>query len=364
MNNRQRTTGNYLRRCFQFLFAAASTLILFVAPGPQNIAAQNSSAQNQLSKTKIASPHEPPPYWAFVVNPPVSASDAKAKPADTTLLHVPDSEATFTVAQTQDFFKPPDWHPSDHPTMPDVVSVGRAPDVFACGYCHLPNGQGRPENASLAGLPAHYIVRQLADFKRGLRKSSEPKHGPTTAMIAVGTKANDKEGKAAAAYFSQLKPKPWIRVVETDTVPKTHVAGWMLIATKGSADNNNEEMEPIGERIIETPENLERTELRDDHSGFIAYVPVGSIKKGRVLATTGSGGKTSRCANCHGRDLKGNGNIPAIAGRSPSYIVRQLYDIQKGARAGSIAQQMKPIVTGLTIDDMLSIAAYTASLHP
>jgi len=74
--------------------------------------------------------------------------------------------------------------------------------------------------------------------------------------------------------------------------------------------------EPIGLRIIETPENLERTELRDDASGFIAYVPVGSIKKGESLVRTGDSGKTVPCASCHGESLKGAGNAPPIAGRS------------------------------------------------
>jgi cytochrome c553 len=123
-------------------------------------------------------------------------------------------------------------------------------------------------------------------------------------------------------------------------------------------------MEPIGQRIIETPENLERTELRDDTSGFTAYVPVGSLKKGKALVTTGGAGKTMPCATCHGADLKGLGNVPSIAGRSPSYIVRQLYDIQGGARAGAATELMQPPVAKLTLDDMVSIAAYTASLHP
>ena len=159
--------------------------------------------------------------------------------------------------------------------MPEIVAHGKAPGVFACGYCHLPNGQGRPENASLAGLPEAYIIQQLADFKNGRRKSSEPRHTPTIAMIAKESQSEGKEVRVAAEYFAALKPRPWIRVVETDTVPKTHVAGWMLVQSEGG------EKEPIGERIIETPENLERTELRDDHSGFVAYVPVGSIKKER-----------------------------------------------------------------------------------
>lgn len=311
------------------------------------------AAQNPVGTKAL---REPPPYWAYALNPPATAPAAAQTP-DPTLLHVPGSEAAFTVEQTRNFFSPPDWHPAEHPAMPEIVSHGRAPDVFACGYCHLPNGEGRPENSSLAGLPVPYMVQELADFKSGLRKSSEPKHGPTAAMIAYETKANGKEIQAAAEYFSALKPKPWIRVVETDVVPTTHVAGWMLVRSGGAA------MEPIGARIIETPENLERTELRDDHSGFIAYVPVGSIKKGEALAN-GTSSKTLRCATCHGPGLRGQGKVPALAGRSPSYIVRQLYDIQSGARTGAAVHVMKPVVIKMTIDEMEDLAAYTASLNP
>jgi len=46
------------------------------------------------------------------------------------------------------------------PPMPRIVAHGRD-DAWACAYCHLPNGQGRPENAPLAGLPAAYIVEQV-----------------------------------------------------------------------------------------------------------------------------------------------------------------------------------------------------------
>lgn len=317
---------------------------------------QNPVAQNPIAGTKAASLHEPPPGWAYAINPPTEPSDAPSTP-DSTPRHVPDSEAVFTKAQTLNLFRPPEWHPEEHPAMPDIVSRGREPDVYACGYCHLPNGQGRPENSSLAGLPAAYIVQQLADFKSGSRKSSEPRHGPTSAMITYETKATEKEIQSAAEYFSALKPRPWIRVVETDSVPKTHVAGWMLVASDGG------ESEPIGGRIIETPENLERTELRDDHSGFIAYVPVGSIKKGEALAN-GASSKTLRCATCHGRDLKGKDKVPSLAGRSPSYLVRQLYDIQSGARRGAAVHVMKPVVTKLTIDEMAALAAYAASLNP
>ncbi len=338
-------------------------------PVEQNPAAP--AAAQHVASVNASSSNEPPPYWAFAINPPTDAA-APAKAPDATPRHVPGSTTAFTAAQVSDMFRPPDWHSADHPPMPEIVSRGRAPDVFACGYCHLPNGQGRPENSSLAGLPEAYIVQQLADFKSGLRKSSEPRHAPTSAMIAYETKANQKEIQAAAEYFSALKPRPWIRVVETDTVPRTHVSGWMLVAddlTKNDSANDNPTKnngggtEPIGTRIVETPENLERTELRDDHSGFIAYVPVGSIRKGEALVS-GNSSKTLQCATCHGRDLKGKGKAPRLAGRSPSYLVRQLYDIQHGARAGVAVRQMKPAIAGLTVDDMAAIAAYIGSLNP
>jgi cytochrome c553 len=331
----------FLRTLTPHVVASAAAVIAMFGVGAQ--------AQNARP------PHDPLPYWAYVVNPPPAAA-SEAPAAGDTPLHVPGSDAAFTRAQVKDMYAPPDWHASGHPAMPEIVGRGRAPQVFACGYCHLPNGQGRPENASLAGLPAAYITQQLTDFKNGLRKSSEPKHGPTSAMVQIGSAANEKEAQAAAAYFSGLKPTPWIRVVETDTVPKTHVAGWMLVA------NDPVEMEPIGQRIIETPENLERTELRDDHSGFIAYLPKGSIQKGEALAN--GSGRMLRCSTCHGRDLKGKGKTPALAGRSPSYIVRQLCDIQSGARTGPDVHRMKPVVAKLTVDDMLALAAYVASLQP
>src|SRR5207248_7793342 len=104
--------------------------------------------------------------------------------------------------------------------------------------------------------------------------------------------------------------------------------------------------------------------LRDARSGFIVYVPMGSIKKGEALVTTGGGGKTVQCGACHGADLKGLGPVPGLAGRSPSYLVRQLYDMQQGARKGLWTELMKPVVAKLSEEDMLNIAAYTASRMP
>jgi cytochrome c553 len=282
----------------------------------------------------------------------------KPPPDDGTLRRVPDSDAAFTLTQLRDLFFAPDWHPGDHPPLPSVVSRGRKPDVFACGMCHRADGPGGPENSSLAGLPKAYIIEQMADFKSGARKSSVPERLPPQLMASLSRAATDAEVESAAAYFSALRPRAIIRVVETDTVPKTRVAGWHLAAVEGGGT------EPIGRRIIEVPEDLERFVSRDARSRFIAYVPVGSIRKGRALATDGGGGTTVQCGTCHGPDLKGLGPIPGIAGRSPSYFVRQLYDFQHGARAGAGSALMKPTVEKLTASDMLSLAAYAASLRP
>jgi cytochrome c553 len=304
-----------------------------------------------------------PPAWAYaIVTPPPAPAGAAAAPAaapDTSKKTLPGSTLSFTLTEIRNGFGPADWFPGDHPTMPEVVAKGRQPDVRACSLCHYPNGKGRPENAGVAGLPVSYFIQQMHDFRDGKRKSGEPRKANTNAMIAIAKGMTDEEIKAAAEYFGSIKWTPWIRVVETNTVPKTRIAGGMYLRVEGEAT------EPLGMRIIETPENVEHTEaLRDPRSGFIAYAPPGSVKKGEALVTTGGNGKTVACGVCHGADLRGMGPVPALAGRSPSYTARMMYDMQSGARNGEWAALMKPVVAKLTDEDFVSIAAYVASRMP
>ena len=252
----------------------------------------------------------------------------------------------------------PDWHPGDHPEMPEIVKMGREPQVWACGYCHTPTGAGRPENASIAGLPANYIKQQVLAFKNGERPGSEPKRGPQNNMILLVKDISDAEIGQAAAYFSSLKPQTFMKVVEAETVPKTIVVGAILAKAPGGGT------EPIGNRIIEVPEELERFENRDARTPYEVYVPVGSLKRGAELANTGGGGKTQQCFICHGPGLKGMADIPRLAGRSPSYLMRQLYDVKNGGRTGASTALMKIVVANLDNDDMLALSAYIASLEP
>ena len=294
------------------------------------------------------------PIWAY---PVPQVMPAPSKPDDTVQKKVPGSKAHFTEAGVNDRFNVPDWFPKDHPPLPDVVAHGRKPQVFACGYCHLPNGQGRPENAPLAGQSAQYIIEQVTEMKEGHRKTSQPTMGSIKSMYAVAGAVSPEDLKIAADYFSKLKYKKWIRVVESDTVPKFEISSHnMLVKSAGGGT------EPLGNRIVEIPENLDLVELRDPNSGFVAYVPKGAIARGKKLVQSGNG--AFPCASCHGATLKGDGNVPALAGRSPSGLVRQLYDIKQGTRGGPAVDPMKPEVANMTDENRIDIAAYLASLKP
>jgi cytochrome c553 len=285
------------------------------------------------------------PDWAF------PAADKAQPPSkdETQPKTISGSTKAYTQQQIDDLKNPPDWFPDMHPSMPDVIAHGTG--TFACASCHLPIGTGHDESAYVAGLPATYIVRQMADFKTGARKGFG-------IMAEIAQSLTDADIQSAAAYFSSLPVRPWLRVVETDSVPKTYVnPSNMRLALPGGGS------EPIGSRIVELPEDEDAALARDPRSGFVAYAPKGSIAKGQSLVTTGAG-ETVACTTCHGPALKGNEVIPGIAGRHTGYLVRQLYFFQNGNRSGPQVSLMHNVVQRLTDDDMLAVAAYVATLQP
>jgi cytochrome c553 len=290
------------------------------------------------------------PEWAYPVTPPPGALD------NVVMKTAPGSTKQYTQAQIDDPFNPPDWFPDDHPPMPESVAHGgQRPAGRACALCHLTSGDGHPESAGLSGLPAAYIVRQMAAFKNGERTGAR-----AGVMIAMAKVLSDDEVKAAATYFSSLPPTVgYNKVVETETVPKSYVGagGMRFVAPDGGT-------EPIGDRIIVLPKDATEAQLRDPHFGFIDYVPAGSIAKGETLATTGGDGKTIHCAICHGQNLNGLGDVPSIVGRTGTYIFRQLNDMQSGARKGPWVELMKGVVANLTQSDMIALAAYLESRNP
>ncbi|MEP6731114.1 MAG: c-type cytochrome [bacterium] len=297
------------------------------------------------------------PAWAF---PSISPEIAPPPPPfdSVTPLHVPKSTKAYTLAQVKNQFGPPDWHSSLHPAMPDIVSHGRRPATLACGYCHLPDGQGRSENATLAGLPIEYFTRQVADFRSGARHTALSGWGPSARMHDVAVSATDSEIDVAARYFARIRPTPRYKVVEASRIPLTYEAGGLYSARSDTGT------QLLGTRIVEITTDLRRHEMRDATTTFVSYVPPGSIARGRTIATTSSAKPSTACVSCHGPALKGVGVVPPLAGRSPSYILRQLVGFRTGARASTASEPMQNVVAAMDIDDMIAVAAYAGSRRP
>jgi len=288
------------------------------------------------------------PDWAFNIPDKIQPTAVRVEG----IVKAPGSTKEYEAAKIAGNANPPDWFPDEHPAAPPSVKGG--PGItLACGSCHLMSGQGHSESADLAGMPAEYLIRQMAYYKAGTRKD-DARMGP----LAKAT--SDEDVREAAEYFAALKPSVFVKVIETATPPKT------FIATAGRHRQLHPDggTEPIGHRILQIPADPFRTEIRDPHSGFIAYVPPGSIARGEALVKSGGSGKTLQCAICHGEGLKGLGEVPRLAGLQPLYIARQLFDMRYGSSAGKAAALMKAAVKNLSDDDIIAISSYLGSLPP
>ena len=295
------------------------------------------------------------PAWAW----PSPAPSPRRQVDTVTRLHVPNSSVAFTAPQTTNTFAPPDWHPETHPAPPPIVAHGRRPAIYACGYCHLPDGRGRPENAQLAGLPVDYFIQEVAEIRAGTRKPAWPKpFRPSDLMRTMAESATVAEVREAAEYFAKLPRRPATQIVESDSMPCVLPSLGLYIRDPAGG------IDTVGHRIIEFPHDAELHELRDSQAEYIAYVPKGSAARGKMLATVTTSLRPKVCVTCHGPELRGVKPAPPIAGRSPSYIVRQLLAFKAGTRSSEAASQMRDVVANLTVDDMIAVSAYVASRKP
>jgi len=318
----------------------------------------------------------PEPIWAWaystqpkagdkprVQNAPVNTVQPGENAEELMEKHtVAGSNATYSRLQIRDGHDVIDWFPGDHPPMPDIIRHGPASLMAergrGCGSCHLPNGKGRPENAPPAGQPVEYTIQQLKDMAAGLRKSSDPRKPNSPTMNSLAASMTEEEMREAAEYFAAIPWTHWMNVVEADKIPAVHLEEGNMFITDGE-----EPTEPLNGRIVETPiDEHQANYLRNPRSAWNVYVPVGSLARGENFVTTG-GGTTLQCTICHGQDLMGLGNVPGIAGRSPSYMMRQLYDIKVGNRNGPNAALMKPVVANLSNEEMRDIVGYLASIE-
>jgi len=319
---------------------------------------------------------EEAPVWAYGFSTQVQPGDTyEPQPNPTSGLRPGDdveeiqmpqqvegSSATYSRMQVRDGHDVIDWFPGDHPPMSDIMRHGPAATMAergrGCGSCHLPNGKGRPENAPPAGQPAGYTVQQLNDMRDGLRYTSDPRKRNTPTMIDLAKAMTEEEIQAAAEYLEAMPWTSWMNVIEADMIPEMHLEEGNMFITVGT-----EPTEPLGNRIVETPmDEHQANYLRNPRSAWNVYVPIGSLARGQELVTNGAG-RTIQCGICHGPDLMGLGNLPGIAGRSPSYMMRQLWDMKQGTRNGLQAQLMQPVIANLSVEDMTDIVAYLASVE-
>jgi cytochrome c553 len=204
------------------------------------------------------------------------------------------------------------------------------------------------------------MVRQLEAFKSGERTSADTRKGNTRIMIASAKGMTHDDMVAVAAYYAGMRAmQTYERVVESATAPAVWSEGTGATFALAAP---NEGREPLSHGIVEVPQDAVQAEVyRNPREIYIAYAPPGSIARGKALAATGAG-KTIACGACHGTSFAGNDIAPPLAGRSPSYIARQLSDIAHNARRNSPA--MVPIVSKLTPDDIVDLSAYLGSLAP
>jgi cytochrome c553 len=299
------------------------------------------------------------PKWAFPSLPSEIPSSIKA--SDTTPKTLGRGSRTFSGRQISDALNPPDWYPDAHPVAPDVVLHARRDLKYACGLCHLPDGQGRSENATIAGLPEAYFRQQVADMRAGVRESAMP--FPSSArMKDVAVAATDSEIAQAARYFASIRPRTQYRVKESTTVPRSYQAGGLYALRPGG------ETEPLGDRMMEISDDIERHEMRDPNETFTVYVKPGTLAKGKAIALTAAETSPTRCATCHGTDLRGGttGTTigPPIAGRSPLYLLRQLLAFKTKSRNGTTSAPMQTVTASLSLDEMIAAAAYAGSKAP
>jgi cytochrome c553 len=333
---------------------SAVVVVVLVALGGSVVAQQQ--AAPAPAAAPVAAPPADLPEWAYTPpRPPGSPPPPSSLPTDdNAIVRIPGVERTLTRGQLRGLKEIPDWRPEEHTGAPDVVRFGRE-GVRACGFCHLADGGGRPENASVNGLPVAYFIQQMDDFRDGLRDSADHRKNNTNMMINFAKATTPAEVRAAAAYFASKPYGKRITVVESRTAPKVRLQGGMHMPIPAAEGGG---LEPIGDQIVEVPDDHLRAEARDTRMGYTAYVPVGSINRGKQLAAA------YQCATCHGANLEGLGPVPPLAGRSPSYTTRQLYDMKLGARKGPWAALMTPIVAKMPLKDMMYVSAYAASLNP
>ena len=242
-------------------------------------------AQQQAAPAPAAPIPAGLPDWAYTPPPPAgSPPPPSALPADdNAAVSIPGTTKTFTRGQLRAQKETMDWYPEDrHGTIPDIARFGKQ-GVRQCTLCHLPDGSGRPENAPISAYHPTYFMQQMQDFRDGLRKSADPRKANTNVMIGFAKATTREEDMAAAQYFAQQPYPRRIKVVESKTAPKVRLQGGMHMAVPANEGGGMVPI-PAGE-IVEIPDDNLRAEARDTRMPWTAYVPPGTLNRGKQVGS-------------------------------------------------------------------------------
>jgi len=192
------------------------------------------------------------------------------------------------------------------------AAAGKA-KAAVCGACHGANGiSATGLYPNLAGQNDAYIIKQLTDFKSGVR----------TDMMMAPMAANLSEQDMAdlAAYFSGLSRTGEDTAIASDdtTAPAANTPAAAAVEV-------------------------------------VSSTPASAIYAGNVQAGKD---KSAMCASCHGATgISVISMYPNLAGQSANYLAKQLADFKSGDRKDPV---MAGMVAALTPEDMDDLAAYFA----
>lgn len=182
----------------------------------------------------------------------------------------------------------------------------------SCSACHGSGGNSTIATfPKLAGQSKSYLLKQLQDFKSGVRVDAI-----MAGIVAPLTKVDMKH---LSAYYA---------------AQKIHKSA--ITSTKN--------------KVLEQKKNFNQKKPTGTLNSTQSF-PISNIKKGEI--------KAASCSACHGSD--GNSITPAfpkLAGQSKHYLLKQLQDFKSGARIDAV---MAGIVASLTNADMKHLSVYYSS---
>lgn len=184
----------------------------------------------------------------------------------------------------------------------DTQSIERGKQTATvCAACHMPDGRGsivpnveaRPR---LTGLNPEYFVKQLHNFKDGMRENAS--------MKPMATMLDDKQMQDVAHYFASLP-------IVHDAPPEA-----------------DPEQLKLGERLV-------------SKGDWDRFIPACSNCHGLGAMGVGT-------------------HFPNLRGQSAEYIAQQLHAWKKGTRHNDLLGLMKPIADRLTEAEIQAVSAWLA----